>query len=60
MTTQVDEMFARIFGSAPSRTELQSVPVRAATVARSWRCADCGLEQPAIVPACLQCRRPAG
>ncbi len=60
MNSQVDEMFARIFGSAPSHAKLQPIPVRAATAARSWRCADCGLEQPAIVPACLQCHRPAG
>lgn len=60
MSTQVDEMFARIFGSAPSHTRTPAATGGARPVApRNWRCPDCGLEQPAIVPACLQCK-PVG
>ncbi|MGQ3070195.1 MAG: hypothetical protein ACT7A5_04040 [Ferrovibrionaceae bacterium] len=59
MTTQVDEMFARIFGSAPSRTPAAAATARSSSMPRSRRCTGCGLEQPAIVPECLQCGRPA-
>jgi hypothetical protein len=58
-TAEVDQMFARIFGSAPSHARVTPTPLRAAPTARSWRCPDCGLEQPAIVPACLQCKPAA-